>query len=122
MTKLNLIPKQRLIFYDTALKSAQYLNLYFDKAKRSESDSMAVSKFLKELVTGSPERKVAREASRRNPSIYRLVIFVLGFLACGHGLYVSGGNWLLVVLIVVCAAATYTEIKKFQQLDKTLSD
>ena len=122
MTKLNLIPKQRVIFYDTALKSAQYLNLYFDKAKRSESESMAVSKFLKELVTGSPERKAAREASRRNPSIYRLAMFVLGFLVCGHSLYVSGGNWLLVVLIVVCAVATYTEIKKFQQLDKTLSD
>ncbi|NCV50341.1 MAG: hypothetical protein EBW46_11705 [Rhodobacterales bacterium] len=122
MTKLNLIPKQRVIFYDTALKSAQYLNLYFDKAKRSESESMAVSKFLKELVTGSPERKAAREASRRNPSIYRLVMFVLGFLVCGHSLYVSGGNWLLVVLIVVCAVATYTEIKKFQQLDKILSD
>ena len=98
------------------------MNLYFDKAKRSESESMAVSKFLKELVTGSPERKAAREASRRNLSIYRLVMFVLGFLVCGHSLYASGRNWLLVVLIVVCAVATYTEIKKFQQFDKILSD
>ena len=58
MTKLNLIPNQRVIFYDSALKSAQYLNLNFDKAKRSESEGMAVSKFLKELVTGSPEKKL----------------------------------------------------------------
>ena len=83
---------------------------------------MAVSKFLKELVTGSPARKAAREANRLNPSIYRLVMFALGFLVCAHSLYVSGGNWLLVILTVVCALAAYFEIKKFQNLDRSLSD
>ena len=83
---------------------------------------MSGSKFLKELVTGSPARKAAREANRLNPSIYRLVMFALGFLVCAHSLYVSGGNWLLVILTVVCALAAYFEIKKFQNLDRSLSD
>lgn len=88
----------------------------------SESNSMSGSEFLKELVTGSPERKAAREANRQNPSIYRMVMFVFGFLVCAQSLYVSGGNWLLVMLTVICAIAAYAEIKKFQKLDKTLSD
>ena len=83
---------------------------------------MSGSKFLKELVTGSPARKAAREANRLNPSIYRLAMFALGFLVCAHSLYVSGGNWLLVILTVVCALAAYFEIKKFQNLDRSLSD
>jgi fatty acid desaturase len=83
---------------------------------------MSSSKFLKELVTGSPERKAAREASRRNPSIYRLVMFVLGFLVCAYTLLDKGGNWLLIVLTVVCAAAAYSEVRKYQKLDHTKFD
>jgi hypothetical protein len=53
---------------------------------------MSGSEFLKELVTGTPERKATREANRQNPSIYRMVMFVLGFLVCAQSLYISGGN------------------------------
>lgn len=88
----------------------------------SESEGMSGLKFLKEVVTGSPERKAAREENRRTPSIYRLVMFILGFLVCARSLYVSGGNWLFIVLTVVCAVAAYTEIKKFQKLDQTEFD
>lgn len=88
----------------------------------SESKSMSASKFLKELVTGSPERKAAREASRRNPSIYRFVMFVAGFLVCAYTLLEGRGNWLLIVLTVVCAVAAYSEVRKYQKLDQTLFD
>ena len=88
----------------------------------SESKSMSTSKFLKELVTGSPERKAAREASRRNPSIYRFVMFVAGFLVCAYTLLEGRGNWLLIVLTVVCAVAAYSEVRKYQKLDQTLFD
>ena len=88
----------------------------------SESESMSASKFLKELVTGSPERKAAREASRRNPSIYRFVMFVAGFLVCAYTLLEGRGNWLLIVLTVVCAVAAYSEVRKYQKLDQTLFD
>lgn len=88
----------------------------------SESESMSTSKFLKELVTGSPERKAAREASRRNPSIYRFVMFVAGFLVCAYTLLEGRGNWLLIVLTVVCAVAAYSEVRKYQKLDQTLFD
>ena len=79
---------------------------------------MSTSKFLKELVTGSPERKAAREASRRNPSIYRFVMFVAGFLVCSYTLLEGRGNWLLIVLTVVCAVAAYSEVRKYQNLTK----
>jgi len=92
------------------------------KYTERKAKSMSGSKFLKELVIGSPERKSAREANRRNPSIYRLVMFVLGFLVCTHSLYVSGVNSLLVILTVVCALAAYFEIKKFQNLDQAKFD
>ena len=88
----------------------------------SESKNMSASKFLKELVTGSPERKAAREASRRNPSIYRFVMFVAGFLVCAYKLLEGRGNWLLIVLTVVCAVAAYSEVRKYQKLDQTLFD
>ena len=88
----------------------------------SESESMSASKFLKELVTGSPERKAAREVSRRNPSIYRFVMFVAGFLVCAYTLLEGRGNWLLIVLTVVCAVAAYSEVRKYQKLDQTLFD
>ena len=83
---------------------------------------MSSSKFLKELVTGSPERKAARDANRRNPSIYRFVMFVVGFLVCANTLLDGGGNWLLVVLTVVCALAAYSEVRKYQKLDQTKFD
>ena len=83
---------------------------------------MSASKFLKELVTGSPERKAAREASRRNPSIYRFVMFVAGFLVCAYTLFEGRGNWLLIVLTVVCAVAAYSEVRKCQKLNQTLFD
>ena len=83
---------------------------------------MSSSKFLKELVTGSPERKAAREASRQNPSIYRFIMFVLGFLVCANTLIDGGGNWLLIVLTIVCALAAYSEVRKYQKLDQTKFD
>ena len=83
---------------------------------------MSTSKFLKELVTGSPERKAAREASRRNPSIYRFVMFVAGFLVCAYTLLEGRGNWLLIVLTVLCAVAAYSEVRKNQKLDQTFFD
>ena len=78
---------------------------------------MTTSKFLEELVTGSPERKTARGASRRNPSIYRFVMFVAGFLVCTYTLLEGRGNWLLIVPTVVCAIAAYSEVRKYQKLD-----
>ena len=110
----------RVVEYRYCCASA--LRLWDVKVHLAEVKSMSTSKFLKELVTGSPERKAAREASRRNPSIYRFVMFVAGFLVCAYTLLEGRGNWLLIVLTVLCAVAAYSEVRKYQKLDQTLSD
>ena len=71
---------------------------------------------------GQSREKAAQEASRRNPSIYRFVMFVAGFLICAYTLLEERGNWLLIVLTVVCAVAAYSEVRKYQKLDQTIFD
>ena len=73
-------------------------------------------------MAGSPEKKAAQKASRRNPSIYRFVMFVAGFLICAYTLLEGRGNWLLIVLTVVGAVAAYSEVRKYQKLDQTFFD
>jgi len=47
---------------------------------------------------------------------------VAGFLVCAYTLLEGRGNWLLIVLTVLCAVAAYSEVRKYQKLDQTLSD
>ena len=49
-------------------------------------------------------------------------MFVAGFLVCASTLLDGRGNWLLIVLTVVCAIAAYSEVRKYQKLDQTEFD